>query len=38
MRYCKFCEEFTRCYRNDQIWYGEVLETYYCCECNQKVE
>ena len=38
LKYCDFCEEVTRCYRDDQIWYGNLVETYFCSECNQKID
>lgn len=34
--YCDFCEKVTRFYRDDQLWNGNLNETYYCCECGSQ--
>lgn len=38
IKYCSLCDELTRFYRDDQIWYGSLVETYYCCECGRKAD
>lgn len=37
IKYCNFCKEVTPCYRDDQLWNGSLFETYFCSECNQRV-
>lgn len=38
IKWCDWCEQAVRVYRDDQIWYGRIVETYYCQECRRKVE
>lgn len=38
IKYCSLCDELRKFYRDDQIWYGNLVETYYCCECGRKAD
>lgn len=36
IKYCSLCDELTNFYRDDQIWNGNLIETYFCCECGKQ--
>lgn len=38
IRWCDWCEKAVKVYRNDQIWSGRIIETYFCDECDRKIE